>query len=411
MGLRRNVAIRVAIVGAAVIAVLAACAQAGPTEPPASAPPTPVAVIFPQATEAAFAKTAAAIPLDAPRPTAADPRWAGVGMIPRTTRQVYDPFVDTVFSDFVLPAGESYYGGEAALDFLGPDQLARARNEVLARRGYVFTEPRWRDYFAGQPWYKPDPAFQAADLTDEERRYVEAAQERERHGTFVQAGGNVFAADLNQDGREDLVQFEVTEPFRRFTLHVNDQAIDGAGDNLYGYASVIDLDPTDRQLEVMVRSGGPSNDDSFQLFTYDGRTIAAGQPTERTITAIAGDGTFSVEKRARLLQTWFYTSTYKLDQGPNISLVPSTDYPTGNHPVTARRAVPLLASPGGTDVVATIQPGEAAHLVATDDARWVKARTQRSIEGWFEVKPYNDVILDGQPVPAGWVFDGLSSAD
>ncbi len=55
-------------------------------------------------------------------------------------------------------------------------------------------------------------------------------------------------------------------------------------------------------------------------------------------------------------------------------------------------------------------PADAPRPTAADPC-WVKARTAQGLEGWFEVRPYDDVILDGRPVPAGLVFEGMSAAD
>jgi hypothetical protein len=38
------------------------------------------------------------------------------------------------------------------------------RNEIFARYGYTFTDPRWRSHFAATPWYRPRADFDAALL-------------------------------------------------------------------------------------------------------------------------------------------------------------------------------------------------------------------------------------------------------
>lgn len=44
-------------------------------------------------------------------------------------------------------------------------ELTLARNEVFARHGRVFQDPRLRAYFAARTWYRPDPRYTDARLS------------------------------------------------------------------------------------------------------------------------------------------------------------------------------------------------------------------------------------------------------
>lgn len=57
---------------------------------------------------------------------------------------------------------------------LTKDQLAMARNEILARHGYVYNSEPYKSYFNSKSWYKPNPKFkgQKADLSPLERHNV-----------------------------------------------------------------------------------------------------------------------------------------------------------------------------------------------------------------------------------------------
>jgi ankyrin repeat protein len=61
---------------------------------------------------------------------------------------------------------------QAELDALSREDLVIARNEVYARHGYSFKRPELAAYFAKQPWYKVDPAYDEKSLTDLERKNI-----------------------------------------------------------------------------------------------------------------------------------------------------------------------------------------------------------------------------------------------
>ena len=62
------------------------------------------------------------------------------------------------------------------LQGLFPEVARRLRNEIFARHGMKFKDPRLQSYFSSQEWYHPDPAFDVKSLTPLERKNVEAIQ-------------------------------------------------------------------------------------------------------------------------------------------------------------------------------------------------------------------------------------------
>lgn len=55
---------------------------------------------------------------------------------------------------------------------LAPDDARRLRNEIYARHGRRFRDPRLQRYFASFPWYHPTDAFRENQLNDIERKNV-----------------------------------------------------------------------------------------------------------------------------------------------------------------------------------------------------------------------------------------------
>ncbi len=71
----------------------------------------------------------------------------------------------------------------ATLQGLFLEDARKLRNEILARRGMTFKDAWLQNYFASFDWYKPDPSFSEANLTDVERRNVATLRLYERDAT------------------------------------------------------------------------------------------------------------------------------------------------------------------------------------------------------------------------------------
>lgn len=85
--------------------------------------------------------------------------YTGIGSY--TTYQVYTP--DT--SDYVIWDSNIRYLTESEVSLLSLRELNYARNEIYARRGYLFQSQELRDYFGGRGWYYgtiPGNQFSAA---------------------------------------------------------------------------------------------------------------------------------------------------------------------------------------------------------------------------------------------------------
>lgn len=61
---------------------------------------------------------------------------------------------------------------ETSLSKLSLEELGLKRNEILARKGYTFTNPLYNDYFSNQKWYKPLASNKNITLNAEENDQV-----------------------------------------------------------------------------------------------------------------------------------------------------------------------------------------------------------------------------------------------
>lgn len=70
------------------------------------------------------------------------------------------------------------------------EELQLLRNEILARKGYVFSSDLYWRYFEDQPWYKPDSSNEKIDLNAIEKQNVELiknleAKEKSKRETSI----------------------------------------------------------------------------------------------------------------------------------------------------------------------------------------------------------------------------------
>lgn len=58
-------------------------------------------------------------------------------------------------SDYILPDSSNSYVSDSELEGLSKDELAKARNEIYARHGYIFHKNQeMKNYFESKSWYK-----------------------------------------------------------------------------------------------------------------------------------------------------------------------------------------------------------------------------------------------------------------
>ncbi|MFZ5445694.1 MAG: YARHG domain-containing protein [Myxococcota bacterium] len=74
---------------------------------------------------------------------------------------------------------------ERAENAVDPAMLRILRNTVFARHGRKFESPDLAEYFAKQPWYKPDAAYSDSRLTEDDKFEIELIQEFERRAATV----------------------------------------------------------------------------------------------------------------------------------------------------------------------------------------------------------------------------------
>ncbi len=74
---------------------------------------------------------------------------------------------------YIIPDSHTRKLTASELRGYSPSTLALIRNEIYARRGYVFSTEKYRDYFSSKMWYTPNPNFKTSMLNSIEQYNIQ----------------------------------------------------------------------------------------------------------------------------------------------------------------------------------------------------------------------------------------------
>ncbi|HHX17822.1 MAG TPA: YARHG domain-containing protein [Clostridium sp.] len=90
------------------------------------------------------------------------------------------------------------------------DTCELVRNEIYARKGYIFSESKWDDFFTQQSWYEPDIFFEYAKLNEIEKTNIrqilefESAMKDLEDKTFDEIIKNLKEYSLKYDDKQKI---------------------------------------------------------------------------------------------------------------------------------------------------------------------------------------------------------------
>lgn len=244
------------------------------------------------------------------------------------------------------------------------------------------------------------------------------------------------ALDLDGDGAEEAVRLTVMRSqatgMDAYTLSVGAAQIGGSGDAMTGRIFAARLGGARDVAYLLLSDYGPSDDDTSYVYRYEAGGLAyVGTVPAMPENFILHDGYFSARTRGRVLHTWYREGDFVLARTTGmtndgnyseqyeyaIAAMPRAYYPMGTI-VTALVDIPLVRTQADGEIALTVAAGERVALVATDDVKWVcVAPLDASLHdweacGWLELGGYGyECLVDGEPMDAWAVFDGLMMAD
>lgn len=318
---------------------------------------------------------------------------------------------------FIFPESDSKKLDAAAIKSIKPELLPFARNEIYARRGYVFTKDVFKDYFAKKSWYIPNPSFSTNDLNDIEKYNADLIKsyEDQKSGTQQNTGSIItiykaevlVSVDLNGDGTKEKIIYKPSNS----QFIVSSKPVSFTFDAPVESFAIVDINTKDKLKEIVISDYGPSDDYRSSYYYFDGSKIVKMGETEGLFNSgvkFNGTGKITAETRGSILQTWFFNKSFKLSNQHKIVEIPQELYTT-DYDVTFKMQLNLYKNKGDASPSISVTKGEKAKIIATDDKAWCLLKTSKGIKGWIVVNSFNTLKNNG--LNAAEVFDGLCYAD
>ncbi len=168
---------------------------------------------------------------------------------------------------------------------------------------------------------------------------------------------------------------------------------------------ILDLVAGDSCRELAILDEGLSSDPVTYIFRYTGKELlycgsVTGFPSN-TAFSTDGNGNITASKRLHILQTWWTSAVWKLNDEDYLEEEPRDFYYTyykglGDHINYAQKELELFQKPDKNSGSVMVKKGEALILTATDDKNWIEVTTENGTVGWFYLHDGYEVTL-----PAG----------
>jgi hypothetical protein len=191
--------------------------------------------------------------------------------------------------------------------------------------------------------------------------------------------------DLNGDGVNDSIWIS-TQPDGEFTLYIGANSVTRSfkgGDPADGFL-IVDVLESDKYKEVAVHSPGPSSDDEYYLFWYDGKSIHEMSYLFRWPT-FYGNGIVNVDN---WMDFWSKTEKYVLNQeSRELTHVPQELYYVGIE-ANVRQTFPIYRTRSGSDIVANLKENSTCLVLVCDISPgqiyeyWYLIKASSGLVGW-----------------------------
>ncbi|MCX7829847.1 MAG: hypothetical protein N2445_02130 [Acidobacteria bacterium] len=203
--------------------------------------------------------------------------------------------------------------------------------------------------------------------------------------------------DLNSDGKVDIVSIATFENGNRYILSINDSKVDGMFEDgeCDGFA-IYDIDASDKYKEVAVHTPGPSDDDVYAFYWYDGKTIIKMGEVSRW-PEIKGNGIVLVYD---WMGFWQKTEKYILEKNTRkLVNVPQEFYYVGIE-ATVQKTFPIYKTRDCKEVVANLKEKSKILIVLCDPSpknfqkNEYLIKSESKLLGWCNEKTLLDNVSD-----------------
>ena len=191
-------------------------------------------------------------------------------------------------------------------------------------------------------------------------------------------------ADLDGDGIPEKVSVSQITEHGDFLLTIDKISVKGKVglEKVDGFA-VVDIDTSDRYKEIAIHNPGPSDDDEYLIYWYDGKSIKEMGLLSRW-PKFLGNGTVIV---GDWMGFWMRKKLYVLsNETRTLKIIPQEFYYVGIG-TTVKESFPLYETRNESKIVTYLTPKSKIFILLSD---WPSE--ERMGKGWFLIKSEGDVI-------------------
>ena len=200
-------------------------------------------------------------------------------------------------------------------------------------------------------------------------------------------------ADLNGDGKAEEISLENPDEGGGFALTVSGITVKGMftspGDEADGFL-VVDIDSTDSFMEVAVHTPGPSDDDEYVIYWYDGASLRMSGRLARW-PKFQGNGFVYVDD---WIDFWQKREKYRLDRkSHSLVRVPQEFYHVGLE-TTVMKSFPIYRTREGGAVVGRLRQDSRCLILVCDSSRgrfsdwWYLIKSTTGLVGWARYRDF-----------------------
>jgi hypothetical protein len=126
-----------------------------------------------------------------------------------------------------------------------------------------------------------------------------------------------------------------------------------------------------------------------------------------------GNGTIAAGCGLKILQTWSAPMKWKLDDNGYLKVVHEDmyyPYYYSTELVPVLKDFSVYIKPDLKADKMLISEGSKVIFISTDNEHWVCLKTEDGKEGWFYMKDYSNILINGKPVESTSIFKDLNFA-
>jgi hypothetical protein len=203
--------------------------------------------------------------------------------------------------------------------------------------------------------------------------------------------------DLNGDNKIDAVKLKSLGSGSDYILFINNSIVKGTFENLDETTDgfiLIDIDKRDRYREVAVHNPGPSDDDEYDIYWYDGKRIKK-IGTYGRWPEFPGNGTMVLGK---FMGFWTKKELYTFDnKKKKFNLVKKSLYPV-NVNIIVKEPFFIYSARSIRSKAHRLFAGEKINLVecdtsgAKENRMWYRLKSETGKTGWAIIGSFQDKV-------------------